>query len=626
MCGICGFFGFEDKELIKKMLDSIAHRGPDDEGIFVDKDASIGNRRLSIVDISGGHQPMHNEDETVWVVFNGEIYNFPELKEELIKKGHRFYSNCDTEVLVHLYEEYGEDLSKKLRGMFAFCIWDANKKKAVLSIDACGIKPLNYYYENGILLFSSEIKSILNYHGLKAEMDRISLNYLLNLQYIPFERTLFKGVKKLLPGHTLIFEDGKIRIKKYWALNVTEDERPIEYYVKKIQTLFEDSVRRRLEMSEVPVGIFLSGGIDSSAVVGIASKFQNLRTYTVGFGEPTDELESAKLVSDHFGTDHHEIMVENDLLKVMPEAVYHSEQPSIGMLQSYLVSKAAARHVKVILSGMGGDELFAGYVRDMYMEKNLKYGKYMPKFVSSKDLFNFINGLPFKTGLNYHEFFRRVNAVSQLKNPLRYYLLLRGSLYITEKTKGNFYNDKMMGDVKDVEALFSPYFSNALNIINQKLYAEFETKMPYHLLHIEDRMTMANSIESRVPFLDEDFVQLAFKMPAHYKLQNGITKYVFRLSMKDTLPKEVFSKPKWGFAVNPYYQFRKDLKEYAEGIIDKKTIENMGINYNLVDRIINSKPNPKLRWYYNYLWNIVMLKLWHSIFIEKESLKKLGNY
>lgn len=626
MCGICGFFGFEDKELIKKMLDSIAHRGPDDEGIFVDKDASIGNRRLSIVDISGGHQPMHNEDETVWVVFNGEIYNFPELKEELIKKGHRFYSNCDTEVFVHLYEEYGEALSKKIRGMFAFCIWDANKKKAVLSIDACGIKPLNYYYENGILLFSSEIKSILNYHGLKAEMDRISLNYLLNLQYIPFERTLFKGVKKLLPGHTLIFEDGKIRIKKYWTLNVTEDERPIEYYVKKIQTLFEDSVRRRLEMSEVPVGIFLSGGIDSSAVVGIASKFQNLKTYTVGFGESTDELESAKLVSDHFGTDHHEIMVENDLLKAMPEAVYHSEQPSIGMLQSYLVSKAAARHVKVILSGMGGDELFAGYVRDLYMEKNLKYGKYMPKFVSSKGLFNLINGLPFKTGLNYHEFFRRVNAVSQLKNPQRYYLLLRGSLYITEKTKGNFYNDKMMGDVKDVEALFSPYFSNDLNIINQKLYAEFETKMPYHLLHIEDRMTMANSIESRVPFLDEDFVQLAFKMPTHYKLQNGITKYVFRLSMKDTLPKEVFSKPKWGFAVNPYYQFRKDLKGYAEGIIDKKTIENMGINYNLVDKIINSKPNPKLRWYYNYLWNIVMLKLWHSIFIEEESLKKLGNY
>ncbi|NPV50436.1 MAG: asparagine synthase (glutamine-hydrolyzing) [Candidatus Methanofastidiosum sp.] len=623
MCGIAGFFGFEDKELIKNMLDSLYHRGPDDHGIFTDKDASIGNRRLSIIDVSGGHQPMHNEDETVFVVFNGAIYNFLELKEELEKKGHRFYSNCDTEVLVHLYEEYGKDFPKKLLGMFSFAIWDSVKKKAILSIDPAGKKPLHYFFNNGILLFASEIKSLLNYKEIKVELDGVSLNYLLNLQFIPYERTLFKNIKKLLPGHTLIYENGKITTKRYWKLEVKEEEKPIEYYVKQIQELFTDAVRRRLTLSDVPVGIFLSGGIDSSSVVGIASQFQKVNTYTVGFGEPTDELDSARLVSDYFETDHHEILVENDLLKIMPEAVYHSEQPSIGMLQSYLVSKAARKHVKVILSGMGGDELFAGYDRDLYMEKNLRYGKYIPKFVSSKGLFNLINGMPFRLGLNYHEFFRRVNAVSQLKDVTRYYLLLRGAMNITNETKEYFYNEKIYDNVQDVEKLFLPYFSNNLNIINQKLYAEFETKLPYHLLHIEDRMGMANSLESRAPLLDKGLVELAFSMPREYKLQNGITKYAFRLAMKDTLPKEVFSKPKWGFAVNPYYQFRKDLKDYAEGILDDKILEEVGINKKIISRILSAKPNPKLRWYYNYLWNIVMLVLWYKIFIEKEIPKNL---
>ena len=625
MCGIAGFFGFEDKELLNKMLDSLYHRGPDDHGSYTDNRASLGNRRLSIIDIEGGHQPMHNEDETVWVVFNGAIYNFPELKEELEKRGHVFYSNSDTEVLVHLYEEYGENFPKKLLGMFSFVIWDSVKKKAILSIDPAGKKPLHYYFNNGILLFSSEIKSLLNYKKIKVELDGVSLNYLLNLQFIPYDRTLFKNIKKLLPGHTLIYENGEIFINRYWKLEVTESNKPIEYYAKQIQELFTDAVRRRLTMSDVPVGIFLSGGIDSSSVVGVASKFQKIKTYTVGFGEPTDELDSARLVSDYFGTDHHEIMVENDLLKVMPLAVYHSEQPSIGMLQSYLVSKAARKHVKVILSGMGGDELFAGYDRDIYMAKNLVYGKYMPKFVSSKGLFNLINSAPFKLGLNYHEFFRRVNAVSQLKDTTRYYLLLRGALNITDRTKEYFYNEKMFSKVHDVEKIFSPYFLCNLNIINQKLYAEFETKMPYHLLHIEDRMGMANSLEARAPLLDKRLIELAFSMPAEYKLQNGITKYVFRLAMKDTLPKEVFSKPKWGFAVNPYYQFKKDLKDYAEGILDEKILEDIGINKKLISKILKSKPNPKLRWYYNYLWNIIMLVLWYKIFIENENPKNLSS-
>jgi len=625
MCGIAGFFGFEDKELLKKMLDSLYHRGPDDQGTYTNNDASLGNRRLSIIDIEGGHQPMHNEDETVWVVFNGAIYNFPELKEELEKKGHRFYSNCDTEVLVHLYEEHGEDFPKRLLGMFSIALWDSSKKKAILSVDPAGKRPLHYYFDGKILLFASEIKSLLNYNKIKVELDGVSLNYLLNLQFIPYERTLFKNVKKLLPGHILIFENGKIVSKRHWKLRVTEDNKPIDYYVKQIQELFTDAVKRRLTLSDVPVGVFLSGGIDSSSVVGVASQFQRVKTYTVGFGEPTDELDSAKLVSDYFETDHHEIMVESDLLKIMPEAVYHSEQPSIGMLQSYLVSKAARKHVKVVLSGMGGDELFAGYDRDLYMEKNLRYGKYVPKFVSSKGLFNLINGMPFKVGLNYHEFFRRVNAVSQLKDVTRYYLLLRGAVNITDKTKEHFYKGKMLDSTSDIEKLFLPFFSNNLNIINQKLYAEFETKLPYHLLHIEDRMGMANSLEARAPLLDKRLIELAFSMPREYKLQNGITKYVFRLAMKDRLPKEVFSKPKWGFAVNPYYQFKKDLKDYAEGILDEKTIENIGINYKIIDKILKSKPNPKLRWYYNYLWNIIMLILWYKIFIEEENPKNLSS-
>ncbi|MCK5322358.1 MAG: asparagine synthase (glutamine-hydrolyzing), partial [Candidatus Aenigmarchaeota archaeon] len=373
MCGITGFVGFSDKRLIKKMTDSIKHRGPDGCGYYINDSVCLGHRRLSIIDTSTGDQPMYNEEGDVVVVFNGEIYNYLELRKNLSAKKHKFKSNSDTEVLVHLWEEYGKDMVKKLRGMFAFAIWDDSKKVLFTARDHIGIKPFYYCFNDKVLVFASEIKAILKWEGYDKSVDRRSLNDYLAFGYVSGEKTMFSGVKKLLPGHCMMFRNGKVDIKKYWKPEFSESVKNENVAVSTLNKLFDESVKIRL-MSDVPFGAFLSGGVDSSLIVAMMSKHMDepVKTFSVGFGEADDELPYARLVADKFGTDHTEKIVEpDDLLKHIGSIIKLNDDCVVdpAMLPTYVISKVASRRVKMVLSGEGGDENFGGYERYGILEK-----------------------------------------------------------------------------------------------------------------------------------------------------------------------------------------------------------------------------------------------------------------
>jgi asparagine synthase (glutamine-hydrolysing) len=340
MCGICGIVGSEEKEVLRKMSDTIVHRGPDDHGFYIDESISLANRRLSIIDLSTGHQPIHNEDETIWITFNGEVFNFSELKTNLEKKGHKFYTHTDTETIVHLYEEYGDRCAEKLRGMFVFAIWDAKNKKALLVRDRLGIKPLYYTLVNGKLIFGSEMKAILTYPEVQRKINETSLYHFLNIGYFPDPETIFLGIKQLLPGHFLIFQNSKIKIKKYWDIEVKTAIKSEEYFAKKLLEILEESVKLRL-ISDVPLGLYLSGGIDSSATLVIMKKYSDssVKTFTIGFGAENDEINDAKFVADYFDTEHTEIIEDGrKILEAFPKIIWHFDEPTRITTPLYFLS------------------------------------------------------------------------------------------------------------------------------------------------------------------------------------------------------------------------------------------------------------------------------------------------
>ncbi|RLF92177.1 asparagine synthase (glutamine-hydrolyzing), partial [Thermococci archaeon] len=340
MCGISGFT-FEDLALVKRMCDVLWHRGPDDEGYYVDAGISLGNRRLAIIDLKTGRQPIYNEDGSIVVVHDGEIYNFMSLRAELEDHGHDFHTNSDTEVIVHAYEEWGDDFMRKFNGMFAFALWDANRRRLLLARDPCGIKPLYYtILKDGSLIFASEIKAILQHEEIRREVDREAFHYYVNLRFTPREKTMFKGIKRLLPGHYLVMENGSIKIRKFWDIIPSPQHYSESYLIKKIRDVLKRAIRRHL-ISDVPLGVYLSGGIDSSTIVAFASEMTDepLKTFTMGFGEPTDELEDARFIADYFGTDHKELVVSTDLLKDYPQMIWHADMPKRNLYPYYIAKE-----------------------------------------------------------------------------------------------------------------------------------------------------------------------------------------------------------------------------------------------------------------------------------------------
>jgi len=629
LCGISGFT-FADKELIKKMCAVISHRGPDDSGYYIDNFVSLGNTRLSIIDLETGHQPIFNEDRSLVIVYNGEIYNFKELMAILEKKGHRFYTRSDSEVIIHSFEEWGEECLKKFYGMFAFAIWDTTNKTLFLARDQCGIKPLFYtILEDGSFIFSSEIKGILQYEKVKRVLDLDSFHFFINLRFLPKERTMFKGIKKLLPGHyiKLDLQRNKIEIQKYWDIYPAIENCTESYIVKKIKSLLKASLKKHI-VSDVPIGILLSGGIDSSTLVAFASEVSDLpvKTFTMGFGGTSDELSDAKYVSDFFGTEHHEIITER-ILKEYPKMIWHADMPKRN-LYPYFVAKEVRRYVKVVLDGLGGDELFGGYEWKYQFAKDVMAEREkIPKELRIKVRENIKQLIPHICtygSINEIEFLNNLKRLVFLEDNVNLYLTkISLDEVFYEDFLRNIYSDKLLeADLTPIRSEFEDLFQNRLDLIDQILLADFKVKAVDDFLFVEDAMFMANSVESRVPFLDNDLVEFAFTIPNNYKFHNNAGKYILRKVMHDILPKKVLKKEKRGFGGDIGIQFSKEVYELAKQMLPEGYAVKEGlVKKKYITDVLSFKTSFSLFKHYYVIWDLVAFEIWYRIYILGDQIR-----
>jgi len=571
------------REVLETMRDVIRHRGPDDEGIFISRNVGLGHRRLSIVDVAAGHQPMTNEDGSLRITYNGEIYNHADYRESLEARGHVYQTRCDTETILHLYEEYGSACVDYLRGMFAFAIWDERKQELFIARDRLGVKPLYYVHtEDGSLYFASEIKSLLAARAVSPEINYSVLpDYLAN--HSPSgEETLFRGVKRLLPGHVLTWRDGEVSIRRYWDVEFAKDveTKDDQTYIRQWSDLFHESVRLRL-MADVPLGMFLSGGIDSSAIAAAMSGMVNepIKTFSVAFAErEANELEYARLIAEAYKTDHHEILVSPEqFFDALPRLVWHEDEPLAhpSSVALYFVSQLASQHVKVVLTGEGSDELLAGYGRYRRTMLNLSLGRKYNKLTPS---------LARDTIRKQIEQMEPSGRVRQ--KLMRTFLVLPTSLesiyfdnfavfsapmqqhMFTRETNERIRSIDPYAELRRLVAKTSD-----LSLLDGLLYADMKTYL-HELLMKQDQMSMATSVESRVPFLDHKLVEFTAKMPDRMKLRGGTTKYVLRASMKGVLPEKILSRSKMGFPVPIGSWFRGPFKR----VIDEYVVSDRALS------------------------------------------------
>jgi len=630
MCGITGVLGKEDKELVKKMTSLLSYRGPDASGFFDDKNASLGHRRLSIIDLSEkGKQPLFNENKDVLVICNGEIYNYIELRKELEKAGHRFYSDSDSEVLVHLYEEYDERFIEKLNGMFAFCIWDIKNKKGLIVRDRLGIKPLYYYFKNGVLMFASELKSLLLNDEIKKEIDLRALSYYLSLRFIPGPRTIIQEINKLQPGHYIKFENKKIEIKKYWDFKFREERKDEGNLKKELYELLEDSVKRQL-ISDVPLGIFLSGGIDSSTLVQIASslKKEPIKTFSVGFGKEKD-LENARFVSNYFNTDHTEIIIESDSIELLPRIIWHFDEPLAdpAAIPTYVLSEKTKKKATVCLVGEGADEVFGGYEQFKIMKLG-KIGKKVPLFLRKKTPI-IINNLPkpilnklFKYGesLGKKGIERMGEFLNNLNDDTLSYLNL--ITLFNGKDLDEFGNEKISKYYENLVKEYRFYFNKNNSLLNRTLECEIKIPLCDNLLMKVDKMTMAHAVEARVPFLDHRIVEFMANVKSNLKLNGLKDKYLLRKTMRNRLPVQIAKAKKERFFVPIDDWIDKDLKELINQISENSILIKKGLaKKDYFEKMKRFRDKSKL-YYARQMWNILNFELWHKIFIENENINK----
>jgi asparagine synthase (glutamine-hydrolysing) len=583
MCGICGFSGPANQERLEKMTRSIIHRGPDSAGFYSSGGINMGMRRLKIIDLSTGDQPVFNEDNTVAVVFNGEIYNYRELKTELLARGHRFRSRTDTEVLVHMYEEYGEDFPARLRGMFAFSLWDTKTSTLVLSRDHIGIKPVYYTMEGGQLAFASEIKALLA-GGARRELDPQALHYFLNLLYVPAPMSIFKGIKKLPPASTLIMRDGKVSIKKYWSLSPkpapSRDPRELR---AEFLRLFDKLVEEHM-LSDVPLGLFLSGGIDSASVLASMHRIgaADIKTFSIGYDNPRDssynELAQASLLARHFNTKHTEILVNPDAVSLLPDVAGYFDEPfaDSSALVNYLICKHARRDVTVALSGIGGDEAFCGYPRHLGMRF---YGLYSRLPQSLRD---FASGLaarlPEGTGSRDFSNWSKRFTRGARKGTLDCYL--EWTSFLGDRAR-RIYRPEFarMIEGTDPMSLHREHFAAypADDPVNAVSMLDMETYLPDDLLVIGDRMSMAASLELRVPFCDVRLLEFAASLPGDLKLSGWRLKSFLKDAVAPSLPPEIMRRRKQGFMIPLGRWLKEDLKPLTRELLAPTSILKCGI-------------------------------------------------
>ncbi len=617
MCGIAGFIDLslrqEDAEgLLDRMCQAIRHRGPDEQGTWVEERAAFGMRRLSIIDLSGGHQPIFNEDQSVMVVFNGEIYNYQSLQKELKERGHQFATNSDTEVIVHAYEEYGDDCVKHLRGMFVFALWDKKRRRLLAARDRFGKKPFNYYWNGQQFIFGSEIKSILE-AGIPREINPLALDEYLLYRYVPTPLTLFKDVMKLPAAHILVYEQGQVRTQRYWDLPFTstiqDDE---ETALERIRTLLKDAVAVRL-MSEVPLGAFLSGGVDSSVVVGLMSQLmaQPVKTFSIGFEEDAySELPYARKIAQHFNTDHHEFIVKSDLVTVLPQLAWAFDEPfgDSSMLPTYYVSKLAREHVTVVLTGDGGDEIFGGY--EQYRREYL------------------IQQVPavLRSALGYASRLLPdgVRGKKRLGTWLKDYgtRSIEAAMLLPDYPRPTLYTPDFYQQVREHNP-FERHLSDYRRLRHLNVTAAMQSVDTHHYLTDDilvkvDKASMFNSLETRTPLLDQHLAEYVTSLRPTVRLHEGVQKHLLKKIAAEMLPEGVLNRRKQGFSIPLTQWFRNDVNSYAHDVLGSARARQRGLFQEpFLQKLLQTDGSSQLVNHSQALWTLLCLELWFQAYIDE---------
>jgi len=630
MCGIAGIMASHRSEAIKKMTESLVHRGPDDSGYFQDEDIALGQRRLSIVDLHTGRQPISNEDNNLQLVCNGEIYNSPQLRKMLIAKGHRFKTETDVEVILHLYEDFGDECVNHLRGMFAFGLWDARKRRLLMARDHLGQKPLFFCQRDGGFAFASEVKSILASDIIKPEIDLQGLWHYVSLRFMPDDHSMFQGIKKLPAAHRLVFENNEISISRYWDVEFKDKFKSSEAdLTDHLDELLLDTVKSHL-MSDVRLGSFLSGGIDSGVVSSMMAVLgeKNLPHFSIGTKEKEfNELPYARMVSEKYGMEAHEKVIEPDLIHTIPSMIYHMDEPADPFgFGVYLVSEMASEHVKVVLTGDGGDENFAGY--DRYLGQRLvDYYCFLPQWFRQGIVKKISDRIPESFG--YKSMAQKaawVNEMSLFAGGERYAQSM-GVLRFTHENKLKLFTSsatQRIGDLSSSEKILH-YFNadNADHVVDKMLYTDLMTRIPDHLLTIGDRMTMAHSLESRAPLIDYKVVEFAAMLPANLKLKGNKLKYLLRQVASRYLPEEITKLKKQGFRFPLGIWFRTDLKDFLLNLFEQSRFVELGLfEKSYIDQILAEHISGKVD--HNYrIWVLLNLEYWYRMYFEGESVESM---
>jgi asparagine synthase (glutamine-hydrolysing) len=627
MCGICGVYEYEkhvpvDRHVLGDMLRVIRHRGPDDCGVHLDKDLAIGMRRLSIIDLNGGKQPICNEDGSVVTVFNGEIYNYRSLREQLESRGHRLATASDTEVIVHLYEDFGEECVQHLRGMFGFAVWDVRRRRLFVARDRLGIKPLYYTQMDGRLIFGSEIKAILQHPSVQACLNAEGLSNFLSLKYVPAPQTMFKGIYALPPGCSLTGDENGVKVRRYWDLsfaNQSNGLRSEESYAEQLEALLRECVSMHL-VSDVPFGAFLSGVLDSSMIVALMSQFlkEPVKTYSVGFegdAEAFSELPYARLVANKYHTDHHEVLIHhNDLINLSEKVVWHLDQPIAddACLANFMVAELASRNVKMVLTGEGGDELFAGYAR-YAGERFSQLFQHLPQAVKSAAL-RMSGRVP---GLRRQKLalyaLTQKNEVSRLAS---WFPLFNSEAKQTLLSKE--FKHAQNGGATSATAVFAEHLArtDATNPLNRMLYVDTKLWLPDDLLARGDKTSMAASLEARVPLLDHKLVEFAASLPPNLKVKGLTRKYLLKRVGQAWLPPEIIRRRKMGFPMPMSVWFRKEARSFLRDALSPSVLRRRELfNPASVEKLLRDHETGFAD-HGSILWGLLSLELWHRVFMD----------
>jgi asparagine synthase (glutamine-hydrolysing) len=621
MCGLCGIVAPPgmpvDRQILREMLGTMAHRGPDGYGEHVQDNVGLGHRRLAIIDIEGGSQPMPNEDRSCWIVYNGEVFNYPELHETYLQGRYRFATRSDTEVILHMYEEFGEECVRYLNGMFAFALWDQRSRKLFMARDRLGVKPLYYAVRGGTLLFGSEVKSLLKHPLIgRVSVDKRAVDEFVTYGYVQTPRTIFSGIFRVPEGHTLTWQEGEVRIRPYWDLSF--ESRPNateESYIEGLMDLLADSVRIRLR-SDVPVGVLLSGGIDSSIVAKLAAQTAGrLSTFSIGYdaGDSYNELHYARRIAQAIGADHHEMILSPDTFKdFIPRYVQLMDEPvsEDAAISLYFVSEMASRHVKVVLSGEGSDEIFAGYAIYGRMQRIARWAPILQHLAWTAGRYPVRDAWSGRLSKYLHLAGEPLER--RYLNVRLYDIRLRRTLYSTE------FAESLQSD--PLEPLLQlTQKTRSWPLLSRMLYLDTKTWLPNDLLIKADRMTMGVSIELRVPFLDYRLVEYAARIPPLMKLRNGATKYILKKAVRGMVPDEIIDRSKMGFPTPLARMFRGELSDYLrDTILDARATGRGYFSPAIVRRLVDEHLEGKAD-NYSALWRILLLEEWHRRYIDDAS-------